>query len=124
MNGNNILVCKETEPNNYVLIAGTRSNEIQSGSELIEISSPTQGTWRSYLAGRKEWSLTVSYLVSNVSQLQDLLTVGCTYKLFITDRNNTGHISGTAILKTCKHTYTVGNLCQGSFQFVGTSPLS
>ena len=52
--GNNILIYR-----NGTAIAGTVSNEIQSGAELIEISSPTSGQWKEYIAGRKNWSINV-----------------------------------------------------------------
>ena len=47
-NGNNVLI--------YVggaLVAGTRSDEIQTDCGLIEIASPDTGQWAAYIAGRK-----------------------------------------------------------------------
>ena len=128
-NGNNIIVYS-----GGTAIAGTRSSEVQSGSELIEVSSPTQGTWRQYIAGSKEWSVTVGFLVlsdsalaiSNKTGIQDLLQVGNTFTLKIKERNaaDSDGVTGTAILKTCKITMTRGNLVQGSFQFTGNGELS
>ena len=128
-NGNNIIVYS-----GGTAIAGTRSSEVQSGSELIEVSSPTQGTWRQYIAGRKEWSVTVGFLVlsdsalaiSNKTGVQDLLQVGNTFMLKIKERNaaDSDGVTGSAILKTCKITMTRGNLVQGSFQFTGNGTLS
>ena len=121
LNGNNILVYKDN-----AAIAGTRSNEIQTNCELVEISSPTSGQWRTYIAGRKDWRVTVGFLVSsNATVLSQLLNVGSSYRLKIFERNYAGtrYVSGTAMLRTCKITATRGNLCQGSFEFVGTSAL-
>jgi len=128
-NGNNIIVYS-----GGTAIAGTRSSEVQSGSELIEVSSPTQGAWRQYIAGRKEWNVTVGFLVlsdsalaiSNKTGIQDLLQVGNTFTLKIKERNaaDSDGVAGTAILKTCKITMTRGNLVQGSFQFTGNGTLS
>lgn len=133
-NGNNIIVYS-----GGTAIAGTRSSEIQSGAELIEVSdptqgNPTQGTWRQYIAGRKEWSVTVGFLVlsdsalaiSNKTGIQDLLQVGNTFTLKIKERTaaDSDGVTGTAILKTCKITMTRGNLVQGSFQFTGNGALS
>lgn len=118
--GNNILIYR-----NGTAIAGTVSNEIQTGAELIEISSPTSGQWKEYITGRKSWSINVSYLVLADNGVRDLLNVGSSYTLKFRGRNaadNTG-VTGTAILKTCKITATKGNLVQGSFQFQGTSSL-
>ena len=119
--GNNILIYR-----NGTAIAGTVSNEIQSGAELIEISSPTSGQWKEYIAGRKNWSINVSYLVLAYNGVRDLLNVGTTYTLKFRGRNSsdaTG-VQGTAILKSCKITATKGNIVQGSFHFTGTGTLS
>ena len=118
--GNNILIYR-----NGTAIAGTVSNEIQSGAEVIEISSPTSGQWKEFIAGRKSWSVNVSFLVLAVSDPTYLLLVGESYTLTFRSRaTSTGGVTGTAILKTCKITATKGNLVQGSFQFVGSSQLS
>lgn len=119
INGNNILIKL-----NGTAIAGCKSHEIQTGCETIEISSPSQGAWREYIAGRKEWSVSVSYLVPAVANLADLLTVGTTYTLVIADRANASSLSGSAILTQCKQTFTRGNLVQGSFTFQGTASLT
>lgn len=123
MNGLNIIVTKKVG-NDYVAIAATKSNEIQSGCDTIEVASPSTGDWRCYIAGRKDWSLNVSYLISAVSNLDDLLTVGSTYKLRIQNQSGSDYIQGDAILKTVKQTASIGNLVQGSFQFVGNGSLA
>ena len=119
MNGNNILVLT-----GGTVIAGTKTNEVQTECETTEISSPSVGDWRSYMAGRKSWSIQVSFLLSAASNIRQLLNVGTTYTLVIRDRNNTSSVTGTAILNTCKITATRGNLVQGSFSFLGTGALS
>lgn len=116
--------------NNFIVkldgtaIAGVRSNEIQSGADVIEVSSATQQQWREFIAGRREWSLNVSYLVMASTGLADLLTVGTMFTIDVTDRTGAVTASGTAILKVCKQTATRGNLVQGSFQFQGSGPLA
>lgn len=118
--GNNILITKDG-----TVIGSTRSNEIQSEAELIQISSPTTGEFKEYITGLKSWSVNVSYLIGTNGRLTDLLTVGNSYTLVLKPRGSSAiAVSGTAILKTCKITATKGNLCQGSFQFVGTGPLT
>lgn len=121
INGNNVLIYR-----NGTAIAGTITNEIQTGADLIEISSPTSGQWKEYIAGRKSWSINVSYLVLAYNGVRDLLNVGTTYTLKFRGRNSsdaTG-VVGTGILKSCKITATKGNLVQGSFTFQGTSSLT
>ena len=119
-NGNTLLVYRGDS-----VIAGTKSNEIQCGCEMIEVSSPAQGQWRSFIAGRKEWSVNVSYLVAVASDVEDnILTVGQTYTLNMYDRTGWRILSGEAICTTCRITATRGNLISGSFVFRGTGALS
>lgn len=118
--GNNILIYR-----NDTAIAGTFSNEIQSEAELIEISSPTSGQWKEYIAGRKNWSINVSWIITINNEWIELLNVGSSYTLKIFQRNSPNYyLTGTATLKSCKITATKGNLCQGSFQFVGNGALT
>lgn len=121
INGNNVLIYR-----NGTAIAGTITNEIQTGADLIEISSPTSGQWKEYIAGRKSWSVNVSYLILANNGVRDLLNVGSSYTLKIRGRNATdaSGVVGTGILKSCKITATKGNLVQGSFTFQGTSSLT
>jgi len=124
--GNNVFVCVGNG-SAAEIIAGTRSNEIQTGAETIEISSPTSGQWREFIAGRKEWSITTGFLVMTTSDIQGLLNVGNSYHLQIVERQGTAVTivaEGDAILVTCKVSGSVGNLLQGSFQFQGTGSLS
>ena len=121
MNGNNIIIRDSAG----TLIAATKSNEWQTEAETIEVSSPTQGAWRSYIAGRKEWSVTTSFLVGDASKITKCLNIGTSYTLNFCE-NTTNYpvkLTGTAILKICKITATKGNLCTGSFQFVGNGEL-
>lgn len=115
--GNNIIVY-----NGGTAFAATRTDEIQTGAEMIEIASSATGAWRSYLVGRKEWSFTTGFFVT---QVQSLLNVGSTYNITIGDRTDRyNRVSGTAILETCQITATMGNLVTGSFKFRGTGALT
>lgn len=119
MNGNNIIITK-----NGTAIAATKSHEIQSGCQTIPISSATDSDWEHLIAGRKSWSVNANFLVLAASQLDSVLEVGDTVTLVISDRNATKSISGSAIVVTCRETFTRGNIAQGTFQFQGTGPLS
>ena len=119
MNGNNIIITK-----NGTAIAATKSHEIQSGCQTIPISSATDSDWEHVIAGRKSWSVNVNFLVLAASQLDSVLEVGDTVTLVISDRNATKSISGSAIVVTCRETFTRGNIAQGTFQLLGTGPLS
>ena len=127
MTGNDIVVYKGS-----TIIGMTRSCEIQSKADTIEVASSSSGAWKEHIASRKEWSLSVSWLiidtivVTDPRSLHDLLSVGTTYTLLVKKRgtSDTTGVSGDAILTTCQITATRGNLIQGSFQFQGISALA
>ena len=118
-NGNNVLIYV-----NGSAVAGTRSNEIQTDCGLIEISSPDTGAWAAFIAGRKSWSFTSSWLVTTSTDLKRLLQVGTTVTIRIIGRGDSIGMTGTAIITTCKVTATCGNLVNGSFAFKGTGALT
>lgn len=120
INGNTLFIATSTST---VPIAGTRSNEIQVDGEVIEISSPSQGAWREFIMGRKEWSVTVGWLVLANQDVQKLLDVGTSYTLKFRT-TSTAYVTGTAIMTNCKITATRGSLVQGSFTFKGNGALS
>ena len=119
INGNNILIYV-----NGAVVAGTRSNEVQSNQELIEIASPTSGVWRQFIAGRKDWGFTVSWLVSSHSDIQQLLLSAGVVTVRIVGRGQSLGLTGRAIVQSCKMTFTRGNLAQGSLQLKGSGPLT
>lgn len=119
MNGNNIIVlCDGTA------IAAAKSAEINSGADVIEVASATSGVWREFIAGRKEWSVSVGYLVLADTGLADLLKVGTTYTIKVSGRGATGYLTGSAVMTTCKITANRGNLVTGSFAFKGSGALT
>ena len=117
-NGNNVLIYVDGS-----LVAGTRSDEVQSGCETIEIANPSSGDWRQFIVGRKEWSISQSWLLPAASDLGRLLQVGTTVTIRILGRGDAKGLTGTAIVKTCKITNTRGNISNGSFAFQGTGAL-
>lgn len=121
MNGNDILVYM-----NGVPVAGARSAEVRVDGELVEVAAATQGDWREFMAGRKEWDVQVNHLVLANADIQKLIQVLQKVTLLIKGRNaaNTTGLIGQAYIQTAKQTYTRGALIQGSFSFKGTGPLS
>jgi len=119
--GNNILVLM-----GGTAIAGTKSNEIQVDCETIEIASSTDQGWTHYLAGRKSWSLTVSWLLLANTDVRKALQVGSSVTIKFKGRGATdaNGLSGSAIIRTCKISAVRGNIATGSFQFVGNGALS
>ena len=116
--GNNILILIDG-----AAVAGCRANEIQVGGELIEIASPDTGQWRTFIAGRKEWSFTSGWLVTTHADLKRLLWQGRTVTVRIIGRGDSTGLTGTAIVQQCNMNSNVGNLAQGSFSFKGSGPL-
>ena len=119
INGNNILIYIDG-----TVVAGTKSNEVQSNRELIEIASPTSGEWRQFIAGRKDWGFTVSWIVSNHADIQQLLLNAGVVTVRIVGRGETLGLTGSAIVQTCRMTFTRGNLAQGSLQLKGSGALT
>lgn len=81
-------------------IAAAKSCDIQIQTDMIEVSSPTAGRYRKYIAGRTDWSVNTSHLV--VSPLADLQMTGKEYDLTFMVRDAAampfdGFVSGVTI---------------------------
>mgnify|MGYP002627509945 CR=1 FL=1 len=123
MTGKDIIVVI-SQNNTALASTRIRSHDIQTKVDTIEKASSSQQSWKEYIAGRKDWSITVSYLVLAAAKIADLLKVGQTFSITVKDSGSTTSVSGTAILTSVKQTATVGNLAQGSFTFQGSGALS
>ena len=125
MNGN-YLVIGTVSGQTFTPLAAVKSQDIQNGADTIEKTSSTQQDWKEFIAGRKEWSINVNYLVleNAYTNVRDVLKVGDTYNLRIKDRDGNYSVTGNAICTQCKQTYSNGNLCAGSFAFKGTGALT
>jgi len=116
--GNNILVTASDGS-----IYASKSCDITRDCEVVEIASPSSGTAREYIAGRTDWSVSCTYLVGTGKIKTDLLKVGATVTLTISERGTQTSVSGSAIITQCHITATRGNLVQGSFSFKGNGTL-
>lgn len=124
--GNNIYISVGVGTSSSI-IAGTKTNSIKVGAEMIEVSSPLSDKWKEFIAGRNEWSFTVGYLVLQDSQVLDLLNVGTKVNIQVVGRNGTSAVvllQGDAFIKEFDMNLTRGNLAQGSCSFQGTGPLT
>lgn len=106
-----------------VAIAAARSCDITITTDEIETASPSDGQWKHVIAGRKSWSVNVSFLVPSGDFPTEAQMVGTTVTLNVSDDSNS-QMQGSALVKAWKATGTLGNLTQGSFQFTGNGPLS
>ena len=122
LHGKNLQILKLTGSTYAAVVAMAKSCDVSVEGDMIETSSPSDGQWRHYIAGRKGWSINVSYLVTAGGFSADADMVNKTVTIRVSD--GTAVMQGTAIVKTWKATGTVGNLAQGSFQFTGNGPLS
>lgn len=124
--GNNIYISVGAGTSSSI-IAGTKTNSIKFGAEMIEVSSPLSDKWKEFIAGRNEWSFTTGFLVLQSSQVLDLLNVGTKVNIQVLERNGTSAVvllQGEAFIKEFDMNLTRGNLAQGSCSFQGTGPLT
>lgn len=124
INGNDIIV-SVYDGSAWVAVAATKSDELLADSELIEKASATQQEWKEHIPGRKEWSLNVSWLVTAVSDIRQVLKIGTRVQMRIGGRSYdaSAGVTGYAFVKTCKVSMAKGNLANGSFAFVGDGSL-
>lgn len=124
INGNQIILRKYVG-SSWQTIGYIRSQEPETGADMQEVSSPDQGQWRQFLAGRKEWKMTANWIVGVTNQIYWLLEVGELYQLRCIDRDNSNvYVEGYAYVEQCKITMTRGSIVQGSFVFRGTGALT
>ena len=125
LHGRNLLIMQHT-PNttDTPVVACVKSCDVNTSCEIIEISSTTNNIWREYISGRKDWSVTVSYIVTVDDFAPSMLRIGEKVTLRFTDRNTGALLQGDAFIKTCKVVATTGNLTTGSFSFQGTGELA
>lgn len=129
MTGNDLLVYiffpDEQQEGLWLPIGCTKSHKIQYEGDMQEVSSPTSGSAKEYMSGRKGWSITVNYLVLSDAQVRDILMVGQKFKLAFCPRNaQSSGVKGDAYMKVCEITAERRNLIQGTFQFQGTGELT
>lgn len=129
MTGNDILVYiwfpDEQQTGLWIPIGCTKTHKIQYEGDMQEVSSPTSGSAKEYMPGRKGWSITVNYLVLATAQVRDILMVGQKFKLSFCPRNaQASGVMGEAYMKVCEITSERRNLIQGTFQFLGSSELT
>ena len=111
---------------NGTAIAGAKSCEISVKCDKIETASPSTGTWRTFLAGRKEWSGSCGHLIpaSGTPLKSEVEMVGQTVTLTMQTDMTDDTISGSAIVEQWGASGALGSLANGKFSFCGSGPLS
>lgn len=107
---------------NGVAVAAAKNCSLRVENSEIEVSSPTTGNWRQFIAGRNSWTVSTGHLVlavkSNVVLVGTMVTLS-----FEVAGSSTDVVSGSALVKQWDVSGAVGNLAQGSFQFTGSGAL-
>ena len=124
--GNNIFIATNDatlSPGTSKIIAGTRTNEINTECGVIEIASATQQDWQEFIAGRKSWSLSVGWLLLANTDVQKILKVGAMVTIYV-KTGSTQLLTGKALITQARLTLGQGNLAQGSFALKGSGALT
>lgn len=121
--GRDILVYDQSGDN---LVACSRSCEIKTSTEMIEISSPRSGKWKEYIDGRSEWSIDINHFLSTEdgASLKNLLRTGSEVVVRVARRDDGVKLAGMAYVKSAQVTATTGNISQGSLSLIGNGELS
>lgn len=119
IHGNDLLILNSI---GTALIAGAKSCEIEMQCDVIETSNALSAGAKTYLAGRKDWTINIGYLVQN--PLTELPMVGQTVTVRVKVRGSNSYLSGSAIVQTCRVTGTRGSLATGTFVLKGSGALS
>lgn len=110
---------------NGTAIAGAKSCEISIKGDQIETASPSQGSWREYMAGRKTWAISCGHLIpaSGTPLKSRAQMVNTTVTITVTSGISGDTLTGTAIVNEWRASGNVGSLAQGAFQFQGSGAL-
>ena len=105
-------------------VAASRSCTIDTECATKEVGMKGSGAWRRYVATRKSWEVSTTYLVGDATAIKSLMgkagaTVDVRWRMRDDEADTMG---GKAIVTACKISGTRGNLVQGSFTFKGTGP--
>ena len=104
------------------LIAAAKSCTVSLKGDLIEKSSESQQQYREYIAGRMDWEISISHLVTSTAPFDGLLKVNQSYTVRV-DVGGTVK-QGTAICVQADIQGAVGALATGSVKFKGSGPLT
>lgn len=124
--GNNIFIATNDaslSPGTTKIIAGTRTNEINTECGSIEIASATQQEWQEFIGGRKSWSMSVGWLLLANADVQKILKVGTKVTVYVKTAESQ-LLTGTALITNANLKLNEGNLANGSFALKGSGALT
>lgn len=106
-----------------VAIAGGRSCELQTDSELREMSSPYSTEYREFRPGWSSWSVAAGHLVMGSKVMESHVEmVGKEVEISVVCEGE--RLTGKAICTNWVVTGQRGALAQGSFSFLGAGELN
>lgn len=108
-----------------VVVAAAKSCSLSMEADTLETAGVDAGA-RSYMSGRKDWSVKVGNLVTSVQG--HFAPVGAMLRLSMVICDELGNptndrLTGEAFVTAADVTGTVGHLVQGSFSFKGSGQL-
>lgn len=113
------------------VIAFSKTCELIVDLDLVETSSPTTGTWKTFIAGMLGWKVTTSGLLerlqdsgNNGQTLFDLMKARQPISINVTERGTTNKYSGTAFITSLRQVATVKQYAQYTVELTGTGPLA
>lgn len=110
---------------NGTAVAGAKSCELNVQCDEIEFASATQGKWREFLSGRKDWSVSCGHLLpaTGTPLKSSAAMTGTKVTLVIETDMEDDMLTGTAIVKSWRVSGSVGTLATGAFSFRGSGAL-
>ena len=120
INGRNLLVYADG-----VVVAAAKSCSLSMEADTLETAGVDAGA-RSYMSGRKNWSVKVGNLITSVQG--HFAPIGAMLRLSMVICDELGNLTsdrltGEAFVTGADVTGTVGHLVQGSFTFKGSGQL-
>lgn len=67
-----------TNTDGTAFVYASKSCEINVQCELVEVSSPSSGKWRSWVTGRRQWSIGISHLITTIAGILPKIGDTCT----------------------------------------------
>ena len=105
------------------VVAAARTCTISMSVDDTEVSNPANTSSRTYLPGRKSWTVAITKLVTVAHTLFE--NKGQEVRLsFAVRGSSTDRMTGNAIVKNDEVSGTVGSLTTGNVTFQGTGPLA
>lgn len=122
LHGKDLQVYDTSGSSDAALIACAKSCEIEEQAEMIETCSGTQGAWREFRTGRKEFSIHVSALMTSNGAVNNLKKIGNTYTIKV--GTSSSQMTGTVKCERINEVGTVGNLATCTAIFRGSGALN